>query len=259
MTEKLKEKVTVERSQRKRRSPSQPPTGPARFNQGAGLTNADIVYSQLHKAIAAMDLRPGTPISEQSLAAEHGVSRTPVREAILRLVSEKLVEIVPKSGSFVGRIPVSSLIEAIVARQALESVNVRRAAELATPSQILELRAMLERQREIAVTGDHAVFHTADEDFHAAFANIAGYAGIWQLIRQMKLQIDRYRHLTLPQAGRIELIINEHANVVDAMAEGDIMGAVRCMENHLDKLQLDLAIFEEMWPNYFIHDQVVGD
>ncbi len=201
-----------------------------------------------------MRLRPGDPISESRVAAEHGVSRTPVREAILRLAKEKLVEIVPKSGTFVGRIPVSSLVEAIVARRALEVLNTKRAVELATPDRVTEFRAMLDRQRQIAAGGDLERFHRADEDFHASIAEAAGYPGIWDLIQQIKLQVDRYRQLTLPLEGRMDLIVAEHGDIVDAMESGDPDAAGQAMETHLDKLQLDIQVFQEMWPDYFIHD-----
>lgn len=243
----------------RRRAPSQPPSGPARFAEYSGQTSADQVYQKIHRAIAWMELRPGTPISELSLATENGVSRTPVREALARLAKEKLVEVIPKSGTFVGRIPVSSLVEAMVARRALESVIVRRAVDRAVPSVVLEFRAMIERQREIAATGDPVRFHQADEDFHAAFAKVAGYEGIWEMILQVKLQVDRYRQLTLPQEGRIAMVITEHESVVDAMEAGDGEAAVHAMQDHIDKLRLDIQVFREMWPDYFIHDRALDD
>lgn len=239
----------------RRRSPSQAPTGPARFSSTGSRTSADQVYDRLHAAIASMELRPGTPMSETSLTEEFGVSRTPVREALQRLAKEKLVEIVPKSGTFVGRIPVSAVIEAIVARRALEAVNVAYAVERATASQIIEFRALLQRQREVAETGDLSLFHQADEEFHAAFASVAGFEGIWEIIRSVKVQVDRYRHLTLPQEGRTEMVIREHTAVIDALEARDTERAVKAMEDHLGKLQLDIAVFGETWPDYFIHDR----
>ncbi len=239
---------------RKPRAPSQPPAGTAPFQDG-GQTIADKVYTELHRDIVSMALPPGTPISEKQVALEKGVSRTPVREAILRLTRERLVEVVPKSGTFVARIPLSSLSEAIVIRRALEGTIVRAAATTASPSHILELRAIIERQREVSPDDD--AFHRSDEDFHAAIARISGYQGIWELIRQVKVQVDRYRRLTLPQTGRIALIIDEHSDVVQAIADKDADRAVARMEHHLDKLQLDIAVFRDLYPDYFIHDKTI--
>ncbi len=246
-------------TQRRRRTANAPPLGPARFLRGSGSTIAETVYRQLHGRIVAMELTPGTAISEKEVALAQGVSRTPVREALLRLADERLVEVVPKSGTFVARIPLSVLPEALVVRRALEAVTVRTAAAKATPSQILTLTALVERQRETAAADDREAFHRADEDFHAAIALAAGYPGIWELIQQVKVQVDRYRRLTLPQEGRMQLVVEEHAAVVEAMAEGDGERAVACMEEHLNKLQLDIAVFRDLWPDYFVHDVDLSD
>src|SRR5690606_33256149 len=125
----------------------------------------EIVYRDLKQAIITMALPPGTPISEKELTQRYNISRTPVREATLRLAEEKLVEIASKSGTFVARIPLSVLREAIVARRALEEVIVRAASARASGSQIMELRAIIERQREMAAAGREVAFHAADEDF----------------------------------------------------------------------------------------------
>ena len=238
---------------RRKRAPSQPPAGPARFAESAG-TIADSVYRRLYDDIASMDLKPGTAISEKEIAADEGVSRTPVREAILRLAKEKLVEVVPKSGTFVARIPLSSLSEAIVVRRALEAVTVRAACERASPSQCLHLRSLIELQRESAAKPDPRAFHRADEAFHGMIAKIGGYQGIWDLIARVKVQVDRYRHLTLPQIGRMAMVIEEHTAIVDAIEVSDADTAVGAMENHLDKLQFDIAVFRDLSPDFFIHD-----
>ena len=236
----------------RKRSPGQGPRGPARFSTASESSSSDIVYEKLHSAIASMELRPGTPVSELTLTQEFGVSRTPVRAALQRLAKEKLVEIVPKSGTFVGRIPVSALIEAIVARRALEAMIVRNAADRATPDHIVDLRDHLGQHRTLADKGALAEFHAEDEAFHAALAAVAGYPGIWDIIRTLKIQ------LTLPQEGRLEMVIREHTAVVDAIEAGDADTAVRAMEEHLDKLQLDIEVFGRDWPDYFIHDHPLG-
>lgn len=244
-----------QRHESRKRSPSQAPSGPARFSSPRASHSAEVVYEKLYAAIASMELPPGTPMSELTLTEEFGVSRTPIREALQRLAKEKLVEIVPKSGTFVGRIPISSLIESIVARRALEATTVRNAVQRATPDQIAELRELLAEQTALAGTGDLAKFHAADEAFHAAIAEVAGYPGIWDIIRSLKIQVDRYRQLTLPQEGRLDKVLREHTAVVDAMAVGEADRAARAMEEHLDKLQLDIEIFGQTWPDYFIHDR----
>ncbi|MDN3722245.1 GntR family transcriptional regulator [Roseibium salinum] len=154
---------------------------------------------------------------KKEITEKYGISRTPVREAILRLAEEHLVDVFPKSGTFVARIPVAELREAIVARKALEEVCVREATSRATKSQLMELRAIIQREQELADSGDEQAFHAADNAFHAGIASASGYPGIWQMIEKIRLQVERYRRLTLPQKGRMQLIVSEHTAVLDAM------------------------------------------
>ena len=121
---------------------------------------------------------PGEAVSEAEIALSYGVSRTPVREAILKLSDEGLLEIFPQSGIIVSRIPVAALPEAIIIRKALEETTARLAAERATSSQILAMHSLLERQREANAVNDGDAFHQADETFHATIADVAGFPGI---------------------------------------------------------------------------------
>jgi DNA-binding GntR family transcriptional regulator len=185
---------------------------------------AATIYRALREEIVSLTRNPGEPIVEKDIAQAQSVSRTPVREALLRLAAEGLVDTVAKSGTFVARIPISTLPEAIVVRKALEQVTARAAATRARRSQITNLKAILERQREAERAGDRGAFHRADEAFHAAVAVTAGYPGIWSLVQGVKTQIDRYRLLTLPQPGRMARVIREHAAVVAAIERHPVVG-----------------------------------
>src|SRR5438128_2799226 len=166
-------------------------------------TAASKIYSDLRVELVSLQRRPGEAISEAQIALSYGVSRTPVREAILKLSDEGLLEIYPQSGIFVSRIPVAALPEAIIIRKALEETTARLAAERATSSQILALQSILERQREASAAGDSDTFHQADEMFPATVADVAGLPGSWKYIQQVKVHVDRYRRLTLPQRRRL--------------------------------------------------------
>ena len=181
-----------------------------------------------------MQRAPGRAVSEAEIALAYGVSRTPVREAILKLSDEGLLDIFPQSGIFVSRIPIAALPEAIIIRRALEATTARLAAERAASSQILVLHSMLERQREANAAREQDAFHRADEMFHATIAEIAGYPGIWTLIQQVKVHVDRYRLLTLPHQGHIARVIAEHEAILAAIENHDPAGARAAMEFHLD-------------------------
>lgn len=217
-------------------------------------TASAAVYRVLRQQIVWLKRKPGEPIVEKAIAQAQRVSRTPVREALLRLTAEGLVDTVPKSGTFVARIPVAALPEAIVVRKALEQVTASAAALRARKSDVTSLRAILHRQREADAAANRAEFHKADEAFHATIAAVAGYPGIWSLIQGAKTQIDRYRLLTLPQPGRMARVVKEHAAVVAAIENHDPARAAAAMEVHLDGLRISMDDIRRLNPDYFYED-----
>jgi GntR family transcriptional regulator, rspAB operon transcriptional repressor len=225
--------------------------GHRRAGRPRAATAASRIYSDLRAELVSLQRRPGEPISEAEIALSYGVSRTPVREAILKLSDEGLVEIFPQSGIFVARIPLAALPEAIIIRKALEETTTRLAAERATSSQILNLHAILERQREADAAKDNDAFHHADEIFHATIAEVARYPGIWKLIQQVKIHVDRYRRLTLPQIGRMAQVIAEHEVILTAIEARDPAAAGAAMERHLEMLLTHISVTQNINPEFF--------
>src|SRR4051794_12191289 len=112
------------------------------------------VYASVREAIVSTELQPGQQISENELAAQLGVSRTPVREALARLRDDRLVEIVPQLGTFVSRISVAGVDDAQFLREALECSAVRLAADRCAAGDLRELEALIARQEEARDAGD---------------------------------------------------------------------------------------------------------
>ncbi|MGL4239683.1 MAG: GntR family transcriptional regulator [Beijerinckiaceae bacterium] len=225
------------------------------WRAGRATGSAEQVYRQLKAAILLLDVSPGQVLSEPELALRFGTSRTPVRESLIRLADEGLVEIVPKSGTRVSRIPLASLPEAILVRRALEETTTRLAAEKAKPSDLLRLEASVLRQEELAVREDVEAFHGADEEFHALISEIAGFPGIWTLVERAKMHIDRYRRLTLPEAGRRGRIIAEHRAVLSALRAGDPAAAAAAMGAHIAGLEISLDMVRSANPDFFVMNE----
>src|SRR6185437_7586280 len=222
-----------------------------RAGRSRAATAAGRIYAELRAELISLQRKPGEVLSEAEIALSHGVSRTPVREAILKLADDGLVDIFPQSGILVSRIPLAALPEAIIVRKALEETTARLAAERATASQILALHSIVERQREADVARDSDAFHQADELFHAMIAVVAGHPGIWTLIQQVKLHVDRYRRLTLPQEGRIARAIKEHEAVLSGIEARDPARAQAAMEAHLERLLRDISVTQTINPEFF--------
>lgn len=215
------------------------------------LSAARRVYLSLRQRIVEMSMLPGARIIERDLAEELGISRTPVHEAVQRLAEEGLVEVVPRSGTFVARIPLEGLDEAMMVRNALESAIIEKAAARATDEGVASLRAILEQQAAAIAASDYRAFHRSDEMFHSTLAELSGYPGVWPIILQAKTQVDRYRQLTLPLQGRMDGVLDEHRAVVEAIAAGDPVKAVRAMREHLDHVLPVLEVTRQLRPEFF--------
>ena len=232
------------------------PVRPARRSPGGDRcqTAAGVIHNVLREEIISLSRRPGEVISEKDIAAAHGVSRTPVREALLRLADEGLVDIAPQSGTHVARIPVGDLPEAVIARCVLEVEVVRAAAERAGATEVAVMRDLLARQQACAASGDRDGFHEADDALHRVIATTAGYMRLWRLVLQVRTQLDRFRRLTLPQPGRMERTTAEHILIVEAIARNDVAGAASAMTAHLGRVKDDLAVIHDVNPEYFTGD-----
>jgi DNA-binding GntR family transcriptional regulator len=217
----------------------------------SGMSASRRVYLSLRRRIVEMAMLPGTRVVERDIAEEFCTSRTPVHEAVQRLADEGLIEIVPRSGTFVARIPLDALEEANLVRQALETAIIEKAAQRVTPADTARLRDILAEQEAAIGSNDFAGFHRTDERFHALLAELSGYPGVWPIIQQAKTQMDRYRQLTLPLEGRMAGVLQEHRAVVDAIAAGDPAQAVAAMREHLDHVMPVLEITRKLRPEFF--------
>lgn len=210
------------------------------------------MQDELRREILDMVLRPGVALSEKDLTTRFGMSRTPVREALIRLKEEGLVEIFPQAGTFVARIPVGAIPEAVFIRQALECATVEVLAQAASADDIARLDATIAQLHEAHEANDQERFHLADEAFHEVLAEEAGYPGVWKLAHAAKSQIDRCRRMTLPVPGRMAMVIREHLAIVDEIRRHDATAAVGAMRQHLGTLLPDLVNLKASYPDYFV-------
>ena len=215
------------------------------------ITAAGAIYERLHADIVSLRMPPGMLLQEKRIADDFGVSRTPVREALLRLSEGGLVDIYPQSSTVVSRVPVSAIPEAVVVRKALEGATVETAALTATAADIARLDAIIARQQTHAAAGNASNFHEDDEAFHEAIAQISGYPGIWATLKTVKVQLDRARRLTLPVLGRMDNVVHEHMIIRDALAAHDAVAARSAMTHHLSAVIPDVDELRARYPDYF--------
>jgi DNA-binding GntR family transcriptional regulator len=216
------------------------------------ITSGSTIYRDLQRQIVSMVLKPGTALGEQLLADRYGVSRTPVREALIRLSEERLVDVLPQQGTFVSRLDIALIPEAVVIRQALEGATVQQAARRATPEEIVLLDDLLAEQRFYRDRNQLDRFMGADEAFHETIAQIAALPGVWSYLRPAKVHIDRARWLTLPFLKRTDPVIAEHELIRNAIAAHDEPGALRAMDKHLQAVFPDVTSLRTQFPDYFV-------
>lgn len=194
------------------------------------------LVAALRQGIAEMRLRPGEALSEKDIAARFGVSRQPVREAFIKLSEAGLVEIRPSRGTFVMKISVREVANARFVREAIECDITRNAARLATPAQVAALRRIVAEQEQAAAANDYWRFNDRDEALHRAIADIVDCDFAWRVVEGARIQTDRVRYLSLPEASPMPLLIRQHTAIVDQLEAGDPDGAEAAMRRHLREI-----------------------
>lgn len=198
---------------------------------------ADRAYAATKELVLSGDLPGGHLLSEGEIAERLGMSRTPVREAFLRLQAEELLRLIPKRGAVVVPVSVGEADDVLDAREAVETAAVRRL--LRRPDDVAEavalLRVALERQRAHAEAGDLAAVAVADEAFHRTIVDAGGnrltarfYAGLADRQRRMSM------HALGPRPDRVAVVLDEHAALVDAIEAGDAARFAALLPAHLD-------------------------
>jgi GntR family transcriptional regulator, rspAB operon transcriptional repressor len=208
------------------------------------------VYEALREAIVSLDLKPAEFIDKQVIASHLGVSRFPVGEALNRLASEGLVDIIPQSGSRVARIRISDARESMFLRRALEVETARKVAIEATASLVEQLDSNLRYQQTAIETGDQLGFHGFDLAFHAMLQDHLGFERVKSATETARLGLDRVRRL-LNTKRRLELTLNEHRAIATAIRHRDGDGAAKAMNDHLEAVLAELESFADAHPELF--------
>jgi DNA-binding GntR family transcriptional regulator len=222
---------------------------PVSRGQGNGRTS-DQVFDTLAEAIRDLRLVPGQVLSETELADQLQVSRTPVREAIGRLVQIGLVQVIPQVGTSVAKIRMSDVREASFVREALEVAAFEEACavpDLTTTA----LAATLEVQETAHTAGDFEQFLAADEEFHKEIFRLSGHLGAWPVVQQMKLQLNRVRRLSLPEKATTRALIDEHRLIARALEERDVASGRAHVTAHARRVMQQAPRLQDLHPNYF--------
>ena len=194
-------------------------------------TGADFVYAELKRQIISLELKPGERVYEPAMASALQVSRTPLREAIRRLISESLLEQQRTGGVLVPALDEAAISELYEVRAAMESLMARNACLKATQADIDALEAILERNAAMVGFADEAM--KQGMALHGKIAGIAGNSWARRFHDQISNQMERYRHFTNSTQERRDQALAQHRTLVAAVAAGDPDQAARIAFDHV--------------------------
>lgn len=214
-------------------------------------TGREYALRTIKENIISLDLAPGTLISENELSAEMGLSRTPVREALIDLAKIKIIEISPQKKSMVAYIDYDLVEEARFMRNVLECAVVKLVCQLRTEEDLKKLEENVKFQRFYLENSVYGGMMELDNLFHKTLFEIAQKPQVYEMICQICIHFDRVRTLALTTVKDMK-IVQDHADLIAAFAHNNPDAATAIMDKHLNRYKVDEMVIREAYPQYFL-------
>lgn len=206
---------------------------------------------QIRNNIISLNLKPGSTVSENELARELGMSRTPVREALQELQKLNLIEVFPQRGSVISHIDFKVVEEAVFLRKVLETAVVEELCDCITEESLLELENNIKLQEFYLNNKAPQQVFELDNEFHKSLFVICNKEKIYHLTEGMMGHFDRVRTLSMYSVKEIK-IVEDHKNIFEAIKNGDKAKAMDLMSRHITRYKLDQSEMLENYPDYFV-------
>lgn len=203
----------------------------------------------IRENIVNLTLKPGSQISENELAGELGLSRTPVREALADLARVKMIEICPQKKSIVSLIDYSLVEEYQFMRYMLEMGVLELVCDKATEENLRTLRENVRLQQFCLEHFNAQALMELDNQFHATLFDIAEKPMVYRLMTTVSIHFDRIRSLALVSVKNLK-IVQDHENILTAIEQHDIKTAQEIMKEHLSRYRVDAITIREKFPQY---------
>lgn len=219
--------------------------------RSASKGGAGFVCEILRGEIISLVLAPGTMLSRQELQERFGFSSTPIRDALMKLQEERLVDVFPQHATVVSAIDVEHARRGQFLRRAIELELVRTLALAPQPEVLERMRSLIRQQTAFADLGEHEAFAGADQAFHRSMYDALGMGELWELVRRESGHIDRLRRLHLPKEGKMREIIAAHTAIVEALTAGAATAAQDALRDHLSRSLDYVDSLRRLHPSYF--------
>ena len=211
----------------------------------------EMVYRTLRDKIVSMELKPGTIISTQEIADSMSVSRTPVREAFIRLQREDLLDVTPQRYTVVSKINMDRVYQERFIREALEIEVAQKFIEVATPEVLARMRRNIEKQYAAIEEQRYVDYLELDNALHqTAFTETHEDLGR-SIVQQMNGHYDRIRLISAWEGQIVYTAMQEHEKYVDYIERKDALHARKLLRSHLQALRMQEEILLTNWSEYF--------
>ncbi|MCD8370015.1 MAG: GntR family transcriptional regulator [Clostridiales bacterium] len=220
-------------------------------------TIQDNIYATLRGQICLLELTPGIIMSSNevaesmSLLMHRSVSRTPVREAFIRLAKEGLVSMLPQHGTVVTRIDPQRAMEEQLLRYTLETANLEDFQSNASTADYDGLRGVIEEQTNAIEAGHTIEYIRLDNEFHHRQFRISGHTLYLDIITTFNSHYDRIRNLTTWDYANVKNSIRQHQEILCHLEQGELEQAQNLLKDHLTKLENEKQSLFEHYPDYF--------
>lgn len=222
------------------------------LQRGIRKTSSQLIYESIKDDIIFLRMKPGEEISIQALSEKLEVSRSPIRDALMKLQSEALVDMLPQRGCWVSKIDLDRVKEERLLRVALERSVLESFNTPIKESEIAKLEYFLALQKEAVEEGNSMAFYSADDSMHAVYFEVAGLTRFWELLMKETGNYRRIRLLSFDAEGVARKNIDQHQALVAALAKGDFADASKIIGEHLAKLSFEKDAIVKEHPDYFV-------
>ena len=213
------------------------------------------VYKVLKEGIMTLQLVPGTAMSTQEMADKLNVSRTPVREAFIRLHEASLVYIIPQRETIVSRIDMTRAAQERFIRESLELSVLDLFFENCTDRVIAEMRECIREQRRCQREKRYADLILFDDRMHRILFMESGMKLAWETLQSVNGHDFRYRVLAVQDEDIMKGIITQHEEIVSLIERGDKRKVKKVLSNHFGKVKYEKSRLQERYPEYFLTDE----
>ncbi len=215
-------------------------------------TLSERLYRDLRASILSLALKPGDVIHMNAIAEKLGVSRSPIRDALMKLDKEGLVEIMPQKGTCVSQIDLSRMHEERFLRQSLEEPTLKLFIQCAAPAHLGRLEENLAKQKRTLGSGDATTFLDLDDAFHHTIFEGAERSMCWEVIRSMSGHYRRVRLLALRSLGILNDLYDQHRHLYQCAHDRNTSAARALIRSHLFRVLVEEKELMAEFPSYFV-------